>query len=120
MAAIRLIGMDKVLRKLTKEVNQLSERVEGGMIAAGQYIQAEAQANTPVDTGALRASARTTWEKGSGSIKVCVSYGQYYSIFVHERKARHAVGDWKYLERAITENWDQIIAIMAKNSRLRA
>lgn len=114
----QLIGLDKVMRNLQKEVNKFAERTQVGMIAAGEFVQAESQDRTPVDKGTLRASARTTWAKASDDLSVAVSYSTYYAIYVHERKATHEVGDWKYLERAVTENLERILQIIYRRSKL--
>lgn len=119
MNAGHLQGMTEVMANLRREVNQLSERIKKALIQAGHFIQAEAQKRTPVDTGALRAGARTTWESTEFGVRVVVCYQAEYAIFVHERVAQHAVGDWKFLERAVTENWDAILQMIAKESRLR-
>ncbi len=77
---------------------------------AGLFVQAEAQKRTPVDTGYLRASAKTRMEN---DYAVLISYDAAYAIFVHERtNLRHKVGEAKFLQNAIDKNKSQIRKII--------
>jgi len=111
-------GLAAVLSKLSKEIRKIEGRTEQGMIQAGFLIQRESQRNTPVDTGNLRGGARTSWERAPGNFKVAVSYQAHYAIIVHERYATHKVGDWKYLQRAVTENWSAILHMIASEAQI--
>lgn len=114
----RVVGLGGVLNNLATEVGKILERTETGLIKAGHFIQAESMRRTPVDTGNLRAGARTTWTDQGETFRVAVSYQAQYAIFVHERKANHVVGDWKYLERAVSENMKRILYIITAEGRL--
>ena len=111
-------GLGAVLKRLESKVSNIADGTKSGLIAAGLFVQARAQDNTPVDTGNLRASAKTSWEGEGLNTRVVVGYTGAYAIFVHERKANHETGDWKFLERAVTENMGDILQIIQKHSQL--
>jgi len=52
------------------------------------------------------------------SITVEVGFSAYYALYVHERAARHEVGDWKFLERSLYENQGRIIGIVKENAKI--
>ena len=106
-----LKGLAAVRSRLVGKIAKIKGRMDRSLIAAGQFIQAESQRRTPVDTGNLKGGARTTWvttiDQGT---KVVVSYQASYSVSVHEIPMYHEVGTWKFLENAVTENWDRILS----------
>lgn len=102
------------------EVSENCKRIAGSMPAiarqalfrAGLFVQAESQRRAPVDTGYMRASAKTRMEN---NYAVLITYDAYYSIFVHERvKAKHKVGEAKFLQNAIDKNKEKITRILEK------
>jgi hypothetical protein len=48
---------------------------------------------------------------------VKVGFGAAYSLFVHERPARHVVGTDKFLQKAVRENVDAIVAAVSNEVR---
>jgi len=92
--------LNAVLSALRKENKRRGKAMERGLVKGGLRIQRESQKIVPIDTSALKNSARTT-KKGSGhKTEVTVSYGTEYAVFVHEDlNARHASGkSAKFLE----------------------
>jgi hypothetical protein len=62
-----------------------------------ELVKEEAVRRCPIDTGALRKSARVKIRGNTGSI----NFGMSYAIYVHERlDLRHPVGEAKFLENA--------------------
>jgi len=114
-----LVGLATVIGNLNKEVAKIHSKLDTSMLGAGLFIQAEAQRRTPVDTGNLKASARTLKTKQEWGVRVTISFGTDYAIQVHEVKTRHSVGDWKFLERAIMENFDRVLKIIREGVAIR-
>ena len=55
---------------------------------------------------------------GNTNITVEVGFSAYYALYVHEKAAKHAVGDWKFLERSLYENQSRIIGIVKENAKV--
>ena len=78
-------GVQKTIKRLRAIQKAQIKGVERGLVKAGLFLQRESQKVCPVDTSALRNSARTR-KIGSGyKIQVIVSYATAYAIHVHER-----------------------------------
>lgn len=74
----------------------------------GERIMAVAKGQTPVDTGALRASGQVSLPTVEGStVSVELGFGNSsvnYAVFVHENlQAKHPVGKAKYLEDPVLQ-----------------
>ena len=87
-----------------------------GLYQGGLFLQRESQKEVPVDTGALRASARTRAHGTGFNVYVTVSYGQNYAIYVHENlEARHKPGKKaKFLEDPLRAKRKRIAEIIAE------
>ena len=75
-------------REVAEAINRLPEEIEGdffiGLQRAGLLVQRESQKRVPVDTGALRNSARTSTKgQGFGAV-VTVGFHTAYAAIVHE------------------------------------
>ena len=66
--AIRVEGLDKVMKQLDDKVRKVRFQTKKGLIRAGLFIQGEAQKRVPVDLANLKASAFTVW--GDKSIEM--------------------------------------------------
>lgn len=109
MNEIKLEGFVELTKKLNKSISEISSVVEDALLDCGNDLQQKAQDLTPVDTGALRASAFTEAESGSNP-SVIVGYTEEYAIFVHENlEAHHPVGQAKFLEQPLKENADKYV-----------
>ena len=85
-------NMDKIKERLKTNLNE-------GIFKAALALQAEAQKRSPVDTGALRASAFTRKEGTPERIEYVVGFTQHYGIYVHEMVgSTFKVGEPKFLE----------------------
>jgi len=133
-----LVGLDKVLKNLNKEIGKIEGRSKQGMIAAAVIIKNKALPITPVDTGNLRNSMYSLWRGGNeskpdfkgkeaakmtqehgaamsasagaiGDSEVEIGYTAYYAAKVHETPAHYRQGAWKFLERAIKSSAHEIL-----------
>src|SRR5690606_37718863 len=103
---IKLQGFVELNNKL-KNISEVSNVVQNALLDCGNDLQQKAQDLTPVDTGALRASAYTEAESGSNP-SVIVGYTEEYAIFVLDNlEAHHPVGQAKFLEQPLKENADK-------------
>lgn len=109
MAEIKLEGFIELTNKLNKSVSQISDTVQSALLDCGNDLQQKAVDITPINTGALRASAFTEAESG-GNPSVIVGFEEEYAIFVHENlEAHHPVGQAKFLEQPLKENADKYV-----------
>lgn len=109
MAEIKLEGFVELTNKLNKSVSQISDTVQSALLDCGNDLQQKAVDITPIDTGALRASAFTEAESGSNP-SVIVGFEEEYAIYVHENlEAHHDVGQAKFLEQPLKENSDKYV-----------
>jgi hypothetical protein len=114
-SSFRVEGIEKVVGNLNAAVRQLYFLTSKGMIAGGELILDEAQKRTPVETGWLKEDAQTSNEgdpADPAEFKVAIAYMEFYAVYVHERAAAHVGApfvDWKFLERAINDNYQRIM-----------
>lgn len=100
-------GVSKNCKKIAITFPQIARNA---LFKAGLFVQGEAQKRTPVDTGYLRASAKTRMEN---DYAVLITYDAAYAIFVHERvNAKHTVGEAKFLQNALDKNKRKIREIL--------
>lgn len=130
--AKRLKGLDKVVKNLNDEIRKLKKRSNKGLLAAGLIVQRAAQEKVPVEYGNLRGSAYTQPSPTKEGV-VQVGFGAAYAAAVHEnieqkwkgepRKSGLGVywgpsGEPKFLEKALAENHDTIIRVLANATEL--
>lgn len=82
MSGIRVEGLDELNRALNRVARQSQAAARAGVTAAGVKIEGAAKSLTPVETGALRASAYTTPDPIG--IGVTVGFSAEYALTVHE------------------------------------
>lgn len=97
---MKIKGAAEVMRELEKLAKKYPKATAAALYEEGLAIESESAKLVPVDTGRLRATHYTAPPRDDGNkIKVEVGYGTDYALYVHERmKARHKVGQAKYLE----------------------
>jgi Bacteriophage protein of unknown function (DUF646). len=100
---IDITGQDKVIGRLRSLGGDSTRVLAAALYQEGEGLIAEAKQETPVDTGALRASGYVAQPVTENSkVTVQVGFGGIaapYAVFVHENaEANHPVGKWKYLE----------------------
>lgn len=98
-------GTDALIRALRAAGVGAPRAAARALTEEGERIMAEAKGQTPVDTGALRASGhvRPPEMSSGGQVSVELVFGGAaapYALYVHEDlSARHVVGTAKFLER---------------------
>jgi hypothetical protein len=113
-------GLEKVMRNFNVAVAKLKQRSERGLYMGGALIIRTAKSITPVDTGNLRASAAVKRPVATmfGPVVEIGYYGVDYAVWVHEVPAYHRVGNWKFLEYAITMKQREVIKIIRDEAKL--
>lgn len=109
MPATFSIDGSRLLRTISKKVGKVPKKAGRALRSVGELWMTESKRRVPVMTGALRASGHVTGPMPKGkSIEVILAYGGVaapYAVIVHENpKAKHKVGQWKYLESVVVEN----------------
>ena len=105
--SIRVTGLSETLTKLNASSVGIKGKTFAGLIRGGEIVKRESMLKSPVDTGNLKASSFITIGKMGKTI--FVGYTAEYAIFVHEdENAHHPVGESKFLENALVENFDAI------------
>ena len=113
-----MIGLDKTMHKLRRQLGNIEGATRNGLLAAGHYVKAKSMAQTPVEFGNLRASHYVS-EGRLGDPTIEIGTTASYSMPVHERlDAYHPVGNAKFLERAIMENQKEILRIVQRFVKL--
>jgi len=118
---MKIKGMDKVLKKLSKSKAVTAAGVERGLKQAGLFLQAHSQRICPIDTGNLRGSAFTRNAGGRGfKADIVVGYTANYAVYVHENlQARHKPPTQaKYLEQPAREKKDKIFRIIRTEAKI--
>jgi hypothetical protein len=110
-----MVGLDKVMRNLNKEIKGIEKRSQVGILKAGFFIEGEATKNAPLFTGNLRGSAYTRSVPEGG---VEVGFEAEYALWVHEIEKDYGNGEWKYLQRAIDENESIILDIIRLEAKV--
>jgi len=101
---------DDDLKDMLKNYDQrLDHRLGTALSRAGLFVKREAQLRVPVDTGALKNSARTKLTRRTKlQSEVNISFNVHYAVKIHET---HRWGS-KYLENAYRENIGEIRRIL--------
>lgn len=111
---IQVTGLNEINRNLKEVARRMKKKIKPALRDVTTYVQKESMKRTPVDKGVLMGSHRPRvtklGQRWIGSIYVLAAY----ALFVHEArelvkfKSRWPRGR-KFLERAITDNIDEII-----------
>ena len=109
-------SVDAVFDGIQRVLNNRS--LENALYGGGLFVQREAQRRVPVDTGALKASART--DKIPAEIPtVRVGFTKHYAAIQHENLAfNHTVGEAKYLLKAVLENRSALESIVGRKVKI--
>lgn len=117
-----LRGMSTVLRNITKEVAKVEGAERLALSQAALLVKRESMNRTPVDTGNLRASHETEVMNEGDGPKAEIRVGAEYALYVHEMPEsnnfqRPGSGP-KFLERALYENQQEVLRILATVGRV--
>lgn len=118
--SVTIIGVDAVIRKIKASEARLRKAATDSLKEAGKDIIAEAQSNTPHDTGNLKGSAFVDphIQQTSKGLLQEIGYTATYAIFVHEIDKNYRRGGWKFLSNAMNV-WEGL-ALELFEKRLRA
>lgn len=116
---IKITGFDELHRALQKAGPLADDALKAALFEEQSAVIADAQANTPVDTGVLRASATVLPPKQTGQrIEVTAGFGgaaASYAVIVHEKMGvNHPVGGAKFLENAFLARAGKMPSNVAK------
>jgi len=110
MIEIKLEGFVELDNKFKKSISEISDVIQDALLDCGNDLQQKSVDITPVDTGALRASAFTEADRQGKNPSVIVGFEEEYAIYVHENlEAHHPVGQAKFLEQPLQENADKYV-----------
>jgi hypothetical protein len=101
-----ITGVEAASRMVKTVADSVAKDMKGGVDKTAAETLAVAVSYCPLDTGALRASARVESETAGHFIEARIRFGDakaYYAIYVHEINKNYRVGGWKYLERAVRD-----------------
>jgi len=104
MAKVVIKGIDRLIRKMQKLTDtDLVKAYDASMAVTLLNVRNESMANTPVDTGNLRASHHTKKTKATpDGVSGEVWNSANYATYVHEKTwVKHPTGRAKFLEYAI-------------------
>lgn len=122
----RVTGTAEVMRALNKQIAAIEGRTRDGLLQAGLFVESEAVPITPHSGqmgGTLRNSAFTdATAPGEKPVAVRVGYTAEYAAYVHEmpesNKFTSPGTGPKFLQRAVSENVREILAIIQRNARV--
>tara|TARA_R110002020_G_scaffold12409_6_gene45513 strand:- start:19967 stop:20320 length:354 start_codon:yes stop_codon:yes gene_type:complete len=104
-------------REVAEQIRRVPEAIEAdftiGLKRCALLVQRESQKVTPVDTGALRNSARTKTEGNGFDMVASVTFHAAYAIIVHEIHATQK----KFLENTYRELLPEIKKILIQAMR---
>lgn len=110
MQNVRIVGMERALRELQRRTRDVEHISKQDIRDIALDLQGKAQDKTPVDTGALKASARTKFKDTSSGYQAEVSFNTPYALRQHEDLSlRHETGEAKFLENALKENLNRYV-----------
>lgn len=115
-SAMKVVNKQGVLGMFDYVLRVNEGAVEKGIKMGGLLVQNTSMRQTPVDTGALRASHRTRVTGKGFKTQAKVEVMQSYAIYVHEDPdAKHAEGtNYKFLANALTSE-SPVIKELIKN-----
>lgn len=109
--SIRVENIEQIKRFIKSRPEELKKELGKAVKESALLVKKEAQRRTPVATGALRTSIQVKTTESEGEIFT----NNRYAVFVHENlRARHPVGEAKYLSKAYRYSRQQIKEIFKK------
>lgn len=126
----RTVDFGEAARRINRFADATGQALGSGLRIIGEEIMTDVRASrpgkgVPVDTGALRGTARVDGPTGIRNAKVTLSFGGSaapYALRQHETlEYRHEVGEARYLVRGV-ERWteEDSRAIQAMSAQAQA
>lgn len=123
-------NVQAVMRGLDRARYLMREAVAMGLNEVGEETILDSKAHTPVSPGGgvLRNSGTVMRYAQASDLRVWLTYGTEYAIYVHEippppkkspggRSARHKIGEWKFLENAVNRTARSLVQRVAQKAR---
>lgn len=119
---VQITGADDVLRKLQTVKEKWPLSFAAAVFTWATDVISTAMKLTPVDTGYLRDSRYLARPIVAGeSFEIEGGFGAPYASWVHEIQKAYAVGEWKFLSKAIDYHMPSAMAqIASRTMRLAA
>jgi len=101
---IKITGLDDIIKRYPQAPARIEQGIKRAFLKSLFSAIQQVRTRTPVKTGHLKRSignpAFGGWKWIKGKI-ASMGTNINYAIWVEVRRARHPVGDWKYMERGI-------------------
>jgi hypothetical protein len=112
-------GFSQVKANLANVQKKILEAGSEGLKEVATTIYEDSKTNyVPIDTGALKNSAKMEEKSGASKYTIKISYNTTYAIYVHEIVYYyHAHGSWKYLETPFTIHTSKLEEIISEKIR---
>jgi hypothetical protein len=94
-------------------------RTIGGGKGGVSFTGEQAEALIAGHQSAIEAAAKVAEQFLEHEMYAEIGFTAFYAVFVHEIQKNYTVGDWKYLERALYDNQDRILKIIADRAKVR-
>ena len=116
--------LDEIARDFRDYVRRVENTIPQDLVEALRPTFELSLVYVPRDTGALAESGYLEVRQFRGNAQVEMGYGKNgspeYAVFVHEVPYKHAEPtSYKFLERAINEDWANLVQRVTENVRLR-
>ena len=121
MAGVKITikGIDRAVRRLKALGEDINKKVAPALFQEAEEIMGRSKELVPVDTGVLRSSGHVKRpEVDRNGVRVTLAYGgpaEAYALIVHENlRARHPVGQAKFLEQPLLEALPEVKRAVGK------
>ena len=122
--AFKTTPIGQIINNMKRGARKMETSAHAAMIRVVTMIQRESMKRTPIDTGNLQGSHRSSVTKDVKGIVGNIWVETVYALFVHEaREGTKFKSPWprgrKFMERAITENVEAINSIFKRWIKVR-
>ena len=121
MAGVKITikGLNRLIKKLNSLGSDANREISPALFQEAEEIMGRSKSLVPVDTGVLRSSGHVQRpEVDRNGVRVTLGYGgpaEAYALAVHENlRARHPVGQAKYLEQPLLEALPEVKRAVGK------
>jgi alpha-D-ribose 1-methylphosphonate 5-triphosphate synthase subunit PhnI len=119
VGSYKLEGLAQVQRKMNQAIKDIAKKNEQSIKDVCLDLLGKSKQLAPLDTGELRASGYTTFEKTQDGFVGEVGFGEIYAAVQHEElEYQHTDGEAKYLEKPFKENASKYALHIAEKSKV--
>ena len=125
----KVIGFDKVVNNLKREVRGIKNRSGKGLIEAAIIVQRDMDKTPPlipVDTGNLHGSWFTQLLNLPKGKAIIMGFSANYAAFVHENMEKEGKVTWrrpgagpKFFQASLERNHDKILEAIRSNGQVK-